>query len=186
MSDIRLIISRNRMLVFDYKRESVKRYIDNLSSFLSYVRNDDDDDEIEDGDENDDEEEEDDFGSVVSGGFPDEDDAQMNAYLSGEGEFDYLRTEKERVRRRKRKNLKVPFEIRALEAGSAYDPAWVEAKLSRLMQTLEEVLDRSAAEQRPTHEVAGEMARERIAWTQTRLARGDDDAVTAPPAAITA
>ena len=27
---------------------------------------------------------------------------------------------------------------------------------------------------------------ERIAWTQTRLARGDDDAVTAPPAAITA
>lgn len=34
--------------------------------------------------------------------------------------------------------------------------------------------------------VLGAMARERIAWTQTRLARGDDDAVTAPPAAITA
>ena len=59
--------------------------------------------------------------------------------------------------------INVAGEIRALDAGTAYDPAWVEAKLSRLMQTLEEVLDRSAAEQRPTHEVAGEMARERIA-----------------------
>ena len=143
MSDIRLIISRNRMLVFDYKRESVKRYIDNLSSFLSYVRNDDDDDEIEDGDENDVEEEEDDFGSVVSGGFPDEDDAQMNAYLSGEGEFDYLRTEKERVRRRKRKNLKVPFEIRALEASLDHVCYAIERKYNKLHVKVSRALKRA-------------------------------------------
>jgi leucine dehydrogenase len=59
--------------------------------------------------------------------------------------------------------INVAGEIRALDAGQAFDPAWVEAKLSRLMVTLEEVLDRSLAEKRPTHEIAGEMARERIA-----------------------
>ena len=59
--------------------------------------------------------------------------------------------------------INVAGEIRALDAGEAFDPAWVEAKLSRLMVTLEEVLDRSLAEKRPTHEIAGEMARERIA-----------------------
>ncbi len=59
--------------------------------------------------------------------------------------------------------INVAGEIRALDDGTAFDPAWVEGKLARLMQTLEEVLDRSQAEGRPTHEVAGEMARERIA-----------------------
>ena len=59
--------------------------------------------------------------------------------------------------------INVAGEIRALDDGTAFDPAWVEGKRARLMQTLEEVLDRSQAEGRPTHEVAGEMARERIA-----------------------
>jgi leucine dehydrogenase len=59
--------------------------------------------------------------------------------------------------------INVAGEIRALEAGAAFDPAWVEAKLSRLMQTLDEVFQRSADEKRPTHEIAGEIARARIA-----------------------
>ena len=59
--------------------------------------------------------------------------------------------------------INVAAEIRALDQGEAYDPAWVEAKLSRLMQTLEQVLHRSNTERRPTHEIAGEIARARIA-----------------------
>ena len=59
--------------------------------------------------------------------------------------------------------INVAAEIRALDRGEAYDPAWVEAKLSRLMTTLEEVLQRSKDERRPTHAIAGEIARARIA-----------------------
>ncbi|WP_333587471.1 Leu/Phe/Val dehydrogenase [Phenylobacterium sp.] len=66
--------------------------------------------------------------------------------------------------------INVAGEIRALDAGEAFDPAWVEGKLSGLMQTLEAVLDRSLAEGRPTHEVAGEMARERIARGRQAMA----------------
>lgn len=67
--------------------------------------------------------------------------------------------------------INVAGEIRALEAGSAFDPAWVEAKLDRLTETLGEVLDRAVAEHRPTHEVANEMAKARIALAdEARLA----------------
>lgn len=59
--------------------------------------------------------------------------------------------------------INVAAEIRALEAGGAYDPAWVETKLARLMLTLEEVLDRALSENRPTQDVAIEIARARIA-----------------------
>lgn len=59
--------------------------------------------------------------------------------------------------------INVAAEIAAIEAGAAFDPAWVETKLTRLTATLAEVLDRSIAENRPTHEVADEMARARIA-----------------------
>ncbi len=59
--------------------------------------------------------------------------------------------------------INVAGEIRALEADTAFDPDWVAGKLSTLMLTLGEVLDRSAAEKRPTHEVANEMAKARIA-----------------------
>jgi leucine dehydrogenase len=58
--------------------------------------------------------------------------------------------------------INVAAEIRALDAGGAYDPAWVETKLSRLTQTLGEVLDQSIAEKRPTNEVADEIAQGRI------------------------
>lgn len=58
--------------------------------------------------------------------------------------------------------INVAGEIRALDRAEAFDPAWVEGKLSRLMQTLDEVLDRSEMERRPTHEVANEIARARI------------------------
>ena len=57
----------------------------------------------------------------------------------------------------------VAGEIRALERREAFDPAWVEAKLDRLMQTLDEVLERSREDRRPTHEIADEIARSRIA-----------------------
>ncbi len=59
--------------------------------------------------------------------------------------------------------INVAAEIRALDQDGAYDAAWVEAKLSRLMQTLDQVLQRSRDEGRPTHEIAGEIARARIA-----------------------
>jgi leucine dehydrogenase len=58
--------------------------------------------------------------------------------------------------------INVAGEIRAIAKGEAFDPAWVAAKLDRLTRTLEEVLDRSLAERRPTHEIADEMARERL------------------------
>jgi leucine dehydrogenase len=67
--------------------------------------------------------------------------------------------------------INVAAEIRGLERNEAFDPAWVEAKLGRLMVTLEEVLDRSLAEARPTNEVADELAKARIAQAaEKRLA----------------
>ncbi len=59
--------------------------------------------------------------------------------------------------------INVAAEIAAIEAGTAFDPAWVESKLTRLTATLGEILDRALAETRPTHEVADEMAKARIA-----------------------
>jgi leucine dehydrogenase len=59
--------------------------------------------------------------------------------------------------------INVAGEIRALAQGGAFEPGWVEGKLAQLMQTLDEVLDRSVAEARPTHEIANEIARARIA-----------------------
>ena len=59
--------------------------------------------------------------------------------------------------------INVAAEIAALEAGTSFDAAWVAAKLDRLTQSLDEVLARSIAERRPTHEVANEMAKARIA-----------------------
>ena len=58
--------------------------------------------------------------------------------------------------------INVAGEIRALEQGTAFDAAWVDAKLDRLTKTLEEVLDRAEAEKRPTNEVANEIAKARI------------------------
>jgi leucine dehydrogenase len=59
--------------------------------------------------------------------------------------------------------INVAGEIRALERGEAFDPAWVEAKVSVMITTLGEVLDRSAGERRPADQVAVRMAKERIA-----------------------
>ncbi|HEY0649446.1 MAG TPA: amino acid dehydrogenase, partial [Phenylobacterium sp.] len=58
--------------------------------------------------------------------------------------------------------INVAGEIRALERGEAFDPAWVDEKLDRLALTLEEVLDQALRERRPTHEVANEIAKARI------------------------
>ena len=56
----------------------------------------------------------------------------------------------------------VASELKARESGGSYDPAWVEKKLVRLMETVDEVFERSAAEGRPTHEVADAIAEARI------------------------
>ncbi len=59
--------------------------------------------------------------------------------------------------------INIAAEIRALAAGGAYDPVWVESKVARMIETLGEVLGRSARESRPTHEIAIEIAKTRIA-----------------------
>ncbi len=59
--------------------------------------------------------------------------------------------------------INVAAEILAVESGAAYDPAWVETKLDRLMATLEDVLDRAASDGVTTLSVADAIARERIA-----------------------
>jgi leucine dehydrogenase len=59
--------------------------------------------------------------------------------------------------------INVAAEIRALDAGTAYDPAWVEMKVAAMIDTLGEVLDRSVAERRPADQIAVQMAKERIA-----------------------
>jgi leucine dehydrogenase len=50
----------------------------------------------------------------------------------------------------------------ASEISGTYDPAWVEAKVQRLVQTLGEVLDQARIEGRATNRVADETARRRI------------------------
>jgi leucine dehydrogenase len=64
--------------------------------------------------------------------------------------------------------INVAGEIRALERGEPFDPAWVEAKLAVLIGTLGEVLDRSAGERAPADRVAVRMAKERIAAVKNR------------------
>jgi leucine dehydrogenase len=59
--------------------------------------------------------------------------------------------------------INVAAEIRGLERGEAFDPDWVDAKLTRLTLTLEEILQRSLDEKRPTHVLADEVAQARIA-----------------------
>ena len=58
--------------------------------------------------------------------------------------------------------INVAGELRARQMTTTFDPAWVETKLARLIETFEEVLDRSTAENRPTHEIADAIAEARI------------------------
>jgi leucine dehydrogenase len=64
--------------------------------------------------------------------------------------------------------INVAGEIRALERGEAYDPAWVETKVAAMIVTLGEVLDRSLTERRPADQIAVQMAKERIAAAKRR------------------
>ncbi len=50
----------------------------------------------------------------------------------------------------------------AAEISGAYDPAWVEGKVQRLVKTLGEVLDQAKTEKRATNRVADEIALRRI------------------------
>ena len=58
--------------------------------------------------------------------------------------------------------INVASEVHGLQNNHAHNPEWVEGKLSRLMETLDEVLARSLSERRPTHEIADEIAEARI------------------------
>ena len=58
--------------------------------------------------------------------------------------------------------INVASEVRGLQRDEAYDPQWVEQKLARLMETLDEVLTRSKDEGKPTHEIADAVAEARI------------------------
>ena len=59
--------------------------------------------------------------------------------------------------------INVAAEMNARQTKGAFDPAWVEKKLSRLIETFDEILERSAVENRPTHEIADAIAESRIA-----------------------
>jgi leucine dehydrogenase len=59
--------------------------------------------------------------------------------------------------------INVAGEIRALNRGESFDPAWVEGKVAAMIGTLAEVLERSASERRPADQIAVQMAKERIA-----------------------
>ncbi|MFN4287680.1 MAG: Glu/Leu/Phe/Val family dehydrogenase [Brevundimonas sp.] len=58
--------------------------------------------------------------------------------------------------------INVASELHARQSGGAYDWNWVDGKLERLMETLREILERSASEGRPTHEIADAIAEARI------------------------
>ena len=58
--------------------------------------------------------------------------------------------------------INIAAEIRAIERGEGYDPAWVETKVGKMIETLDEVLARSLAEGRPTDDIAIEIAKARI------------------------
>jgi len=59
--------------------------------------------------------------------------------------------------------INVAAEIGALQRGEPYDPAWVESKLTAMIATLSDVLDRSAAADTPADQIAVAMAKEKIA-----------------------
>lgn len=63
--------------------------------------------------------------------------------------------------------INVASELNARETGGSYDPDWVEGKLVRLAETLDEILERSAVEKRPTHEIADALAEARINAART-------------------
>jgi leucine dehydrogenase len=50
----------------------------------------------------------------------------------------------------------------AAEISGNYDPAWVDGKVQRLVQTLGEVLDQARTENRATNRVADELAKQRL------------------------
>jgi leucine dehydrogenase len=58
--------------------------------------------------------------------------------------------------------INVAAEIRAIERGEAYDGAWVETKVARMIETLDEVLARAASSARQPQSVAIDVAKARI------------------------
>lgn len=58
--------------------------------------------------------------------------------------------------------INVAAEVRARQTGTGYDPEWVEGKLKRLMETLDDILSRSIREDRAATLIADEIALERL------------------------
>lgn len=58
--------------------------------------------------------------------------------------------------------ISIAAEIRGLAEGVAYDPAWVEGKVAKMIETLDGVLEQGVRERRPTQEIAIEIAQARI------------------------
>ncbi|MEO7053518.1 MAG: Glu/Leu/Phe/Val dehydrogenase dimerization domain-containing protein [Rhizomicrobium sp.] len=59
--------------------------------------------------------------------------------------------------------IHIAGEIRAIHAGSQFDPDWVHSKIDQLTVTLEDIFEQSFAERRPTNEIADAIAKKRLA-----------------------
>jgi leucine dehydrogenase len=59
--------------------------------------------------------------------------------------------------------IAIASEIRATKRGESFDDVWVTKKIDRLIETLEEIFDRSAAEDRTPFDIADEIATQRLA-----------------------
>lgn len=58
--------------------------------------------------------------------------------------------------------INIAAEINASRRGHAFDPNWVDAKLGRLMETLSDIFEQSAASHRPTDAIAHIIAQRRL------------------------
>jgi leucine dehydrogenase len=59
--------------------------------------------------------------------------------------------------------INIAGEIDASRRGKRFDAQWVSEKLDRLMKTLDDIFERSATENRPTDEIADDLANTRLA-----------------------
>lgn len=66
--------------------------------------------------------------------------------------------------------INVASELKARATGGSYDPQWVEGKLKRLAETLDEIFTRAKAEGKPPHEVADLVAQSRLQVKAPELA----------------
>ena len=125
MNDVRAIISTHRMLIFDYERASVKRFIKTIDKFLSPPKpgeQKESDDDMREKAPSEREEE------VAGIGLDDSDGLVSGLDLE---------------RRRSSSTLNAPFEIRALEASIDHVCSGIERKYSQLNLHVSRALNRA-------------------------------------------